>query len=361
MYSKYTNTYKWFYFRRAATTKYTRNWQDTKAYNGAASGQQSMKVKRGSMARRSIGGQNKNKSKTDEYSSEFPALDDSKKDDTESPTVVEVSDQNHDKKAVAVAETRQSRQHTTSSRETTKYKTNSPTNRNNRQDQQNGGSSSSTTNDKNYYNRPSTESPISKEKVELNRDSPSSSTNSNYFNRRPQQNSGGHNQYHNYKQQHNSGQGNQGHNQHHQHSLSSAPRGRNFHQHHTSQQYNRDRYFSKGSTSPSSSNSNQHNYDQHRHSVAPTSAGTGRTQHGGGHYQHYNNRQCKYSNIQHVIIMFSESKYSSIIIFNSHLIITIIIMYVKYTHAGIHQSQLPIIICVNLTSSIQISSKLICV
>ncbi|XP_001952339.1 transcriptional regulator DEF1 [Acyrthosiphon pisum] len=303
-------------YGRAATTKYTRSWQDTKAYIGAAGGQQSMKVKRGGMARRNVGGLNKNinKSTTDEYTSEFPALDDTKKSvpntstlpSTESSAVVEVSDQNHeqqlkslsvqneDKKSVAaVVETSQARHHTSSSRATPKYNTTSPTNRNNRQDQ-NGGPSSSSTNNKNYYNRSSTESPISKEKgAQVNRDSPSSAANSNFFNRRPQQNSSGHTQHHNYKQQHyNSSQ----HNQQHQNSSPSGPRSRNFHQHQTSQQYNRDRYFSKGATPSSSSSSNQHNYDQQHHSGVPTTAGTGRTQHGGGHYQHYNNRQYENEN-----------------------------------------------------------------
>jgi len=283
-----------------------------------------MKVKRGGMARRNVGGLNKNinKSTTDEYTSEFPALDDTKKSEPNTSTlpstessVAEVSDQNYeqqlkslsvqneDKKSMAaVAETSQARHHTSSSRATPKYNTTSPTNRNNRQDQQNGGPSPllSSTNNKNYYNRPSTESPISKEKgAQVNRDSPSSAANSNFFNRRPQPNSGGHTQHHNYKQQHyNSSQ----HNQQHQNSSPSGLRGRNFHQHHTSQQYNRDRYFSKGSIPSSSSSSNQHNYDQQHHSGAPTTAGTGRTQHGGGHYQHYNNRQCKYSIIKSVII-----------------------------------------------------------
>lgn len=295
-----------------------------------------MKVKRGGMARRNVGGPNKNKSTTDEYTSEFPALDDTKKSEpntstlpsSESPGVVEVSDQNHeqqpktpsiqneDKKSVTNVETSQARHHTPTSRVTPKYNTTSPTNRNNRQDQQNGGPSPSSTNNKNYFNRSSTESPISKEKgAQLNRDSPSVTANSNFFNRRPQQNSGGHNQ-HNYKQQHyNSSQGGPGHNQQHQNSSPSAPRGRNFHQHHTSQQFNRDRYYSKGST-PSSS-SNQHNYDQQHHSGAPTAAGTGRTQHGGGHYQHYNNRQCKYSIIKYVII-FNSSRYSLITIYITH-------------------------------------------
>jgi len=311
-YSKYTNIYDGFHFRRAATTKYTRSWQDTKAYTGAGS-QQSMKVKRGGMARRNVGGPNKNinKSTSDEYTSEFPALDDTKKSkhnaSTGSSAVVEASDQNHeqlktlsiqneDKKSVApVIETSQTRHHIPSSRATSKHNTTSPTNRNSRPEQQNGGSSTSSpsTNNKNYFNRSSIESPNSKEKVaQGNRDSPATA-NSNFFNRRSQQNSGGHNQHHNYKQQHfNSGQGGQGHNQQHQNTSPSVPRSRNFHQHHTSQQYNRDRYFSKGSAPLSSTNSNQHNYDQQHHSATPTTAGTGRTQHGGGHYQNYTNRQC---------------------------------------------------------------------
>jgi len=273
-----------------------------------------MRVKRGGIARRNVGGPNKNinKSTTDDYTSEFPALDDTKKSkpnaSTGSSAVVEVTGQNHeqpktlstqneDKKSFApIVETSQARHHTPSSQATSKYNTTSPTNRNSRQEQKNGGSSSllPSTNNKNYFKRPSIESPVSKEKVALvNRDSPSATTNSNFFNRRPQQNSGGHNQQHNYKQQHlNSGQGGQGHNQQHQNSSPSVPRSRNFHQHHTSQQYNRDRYFSKGSAPLSSSSSNQHNYDQQHHSATPTTAGTGRTQHGGGHYQNYSNRQC---------------------------------------------------------------------
>lgn len=306
-----------------------------------------MKVKRGGMARRNVGGPNKNikKSTTDEYTSEFPALEDTKKSEpnasilpsTESATVVKVSDQNYeqqpktlsvqneDKKSVAaVVETSQARHHTPSSRATPKFNTTSLTNRNNRQDQQNEGQSPSSTN-KNYFKRSSTESPISKEKgAQVNRDSPSSAANSNFFNRRPQQNSGGHNQHHNYKQQHyNSGQ----HSQQHQNSVN---RGRNFHQHHTSHQYNRDRYFSKGSIPSSSSSSNQHNYDQQHQSGAPTTAGTGRTQHGGGHYQQYNNRQCKYSIIKYIII-FNSSRYFSITIYNIHSIIFMLIQYDNMT------------------------------
>ncbi|XP_026819656.1 probable serine/threonine-protein kinase DDB_G0282963 [Rhopalosiphum maidis] len=299
-------------YGRAATTKYTRNWQDTKAYIGTAGGQQSMKVKRGGMARRSVGGPNKNikKSTADDYTSEFPALDNSKKSEPNSSTVsstdVEVSVQNHEqqpktpvqneekKTNVGAVETGQARHHT-SSRAISKSNTTSPANRNNRQDQLNGGpSSSSSTNNKNYFNRSSTESPISKEKgAQVNRDSPTA-PNSNFFNRRPQQSSSSHNQHQNFKQQHFNNS--QGHNQQHQHS--SSPRGRNFHQHHTSHQYNRDRYFSKGSIPSSSSSTNQHNYDQQHNSVAPTTAGTGRTQHSGGHYQHYNNRQYENENQQ---------------------------------------------------------------
>lgn len=302
-------------YGRAATSKYTRNWQDTKAYTATGSGQQSMKVKRGGMARRSIGGPNKNtkKSTNNDYTSEFPALDDSKKSEPNSSTmssaVVEVSDQNHEqqpktlsvqneekKTTVAAVETGQAQHHTPSPR-TSKYNTTSPANRSNRQDQQNGGpSSSSSTNSKNYFNRSSTESPINREKsAQVNRDSPSMAPN-NYFSRKSQQNSNSHNQHQHFKQQHfNNGQGSQG---QHQHSSPSAFRGRNFHQHNTSHQYNRDRYFSKGSVPPSSSSPNQHNYDQQHQSIAPTIAGTGRTQHGGGHYQHYNNRQYENENQQ---------------------------------------------------------------
>jgi len=302
-----------------------------------------MKVKRGGMARRSIGGSNKNtkKSTNNDYTSEFPALDDSKKSEpnssTMSPAVVEVSDQNHEqqpktlsvqneekKTTVAAVETGQAQHHTPSPR-TSKHNTTSPANRSNRQDQQNGGpSSSSSTNSRNHFNRSSTESPINREKsAQVNRDSPSMAPN-NYFSRKSHQNSNSHNQHQNFKQQHfNNGQGSQG---QHQHSSPSAFRGRNFHQHNTSHQYNRDRYFSKGSVPPSSSSPNQHNYDQQHQSIAPTIAGTGRTQHGGGHYQHYNNRQCKYSNIKHVII-FDSCSYSFIIIYDNHSIIIMLSYY----------------------------------
>lgn len=170
-------------------------------------------------------------------------------------------------------------------------------NRNHHQDSQNGGQTSfSSSHNKNFFNRSSTDSPIGKEKVtQVNRENTSGTA--NMYNRKPHQHNSGHNPHQNFKQQSfNNTQSGQAHNQHHPHSSSASHRGRNFHQHHNSpQQYNRDRYFAKGSLPPSS-NSNQHHYDQpHHNNVTHTTAGTGRTQHSGGNYHHFSNRQCKFS------------------------------------------------------------------
>lgn len=283
------------YFRRAATAKYTRSWQDTKAYSGP-SGQHLPKVKRGGMIRHSVGGPNKNKNKpgtTDEYTNEFPALNDSKPSEstavTDSKEISENSSQKsisahpqEKKTSVVVSTTVPPKHYSSSSRPTQLAKPSlnrSPIN-NHHQEQQNGGPSPSTHN-KNYFNRSSADSFGNKEKSS-NQDHSSPAPNSNFYNRKLQQHNSNHNQQHHHKQHYNSGHGNQ-----HQHSPSSGSGSRNFHQ------YNRDRYYAKGSAPPSS-NSNQ-SYDQpHHNSGAPTSVGTGRTQHSGGHYHNYNNRQCKY-------------------------------------------------------------------
>jgi len=296
-----------------------------------------MEVKRGRMARRNVGGPDKNinKSTTDEYTVEFPALDGRKKSEynasNESPSVVEISGQNReqqpknlsvqneDKKSVdSVVDTRQARHHTPQSRATSKYNTTSPTNRINRQDYSGPSTPSSSTNTKNYFKRPSTASPISKDKgAQVN---PPATANSNFFKRRPQQNSGGHNQHHNIKRPHcSNGQCGQAHNQQHQSSSPSVSRGRNFLQHQASQQFNSDRYVPKESIPVSSSSSNQHNYYQRHHYAAPTTAGTRRTQHGGGRHQNYSDRQCKYFIIDHLFI-FNSFKYCSITIYNMHSI-----------------------------------------
>lgn len=158
------------------------------------------------------------------------------------------------------------------------------------------------TNTNNYFKRPSIKSPISKEKdAQVN---PPATAHSNFFIRRPQQNTGGHNQHRNNKQQR-------------QYCSPSVSRGRKFHQHHNSQQYYSNRYLFKGSTLLPSSGSNEHSYDQHHRCAAPTTAGKSRTQRGGGHYQNYSNRQCKYSIIQHVII-FDSFKYFAIKIYYIH-------------------------------------------
>lgn len=293
-----------FYYRRAATAKYTRNWQDTKAYTGAGGAQQSSKVKRGGLGRRSVGGPNKNKNKSatsDEYTSEFPAIENSKPSESttsEAQVVAETSSQElnqpvkspvqHQEKKTVSASTAlgPSRHNTPPSRSFIKH------GNRNHQDFQNGGQSSfSSPQNKNFFNRPSTDSPINKEKVpQVNRENTSGAA--NFYNRKPQQHNSGHNPHHNFKQQNfNNSQGGQVHNQHHQHSSPAPHRGRNFHQHHNNQQqYNRDRYFAKGSLPPSSNH-----YDQpHHNNVSHTTAGTGRTQHSGGNYHHFNNRQCKF-------------------------------------------------------------------
>lgn len=267
----------------------------------------------------SAGGPNKSRNKSkisDEYTSEFPALDKGKPSDSkavstiESSTVNETSDSNcsqplkslsaeQEKKPVTTTTANTSRYRATSPR-ATKY-VNSSTNRNYHQEQLNGGSPSSSHN-KNFFNRPSTNSPIEKEyNTQVNQENSSTGMgqdrDSNYYNRRPQQHSGNHTHNHSFKQHYNS-PGAQGNKQHHQFSSSSSPRGRNFHQHYNNQQqYNRDRYFAKGSGPPSlSNNSNQQHYDQQHHNVTHTTAGTGRTQHSGGHFHHYNNQHCMYFN-----------------------------------------------------------------
>lgn len=255
------------------------------------------------MAQRNVG-PNKNRSKSDEYSAEFPALDGLKSVTVENPSAVDNLGQKQQQMSLPVHEqekntivststTVPSQRQESSSKTSIKY-ANSPTNRNHYQDQQNGGSSSSSSHNKNYFKRPSGDLSDGKEKNVPGKKDYSSPMN-NFFNQKPQsQHNNGYNQHQNYKQQHYNNQGAQGYNQHNQHTPS-APRGRNFHQHHNSpQQYNRDRYFAKGSAPPSSSNPNRPYDQQHHTTIAPTTAGTGRTQHSGGHYHQYNNRQCKY-------------------------------------------------------------------
>lgn len=277
----------------------------------------------------SAGGLNKNRNKSktsDEYSTEFPALDKANssypKDDStiESSTAIETSSPNRsqslkthaadqEKKTTVTTVTDPSRHQTTSPR-TTKYG-NSSTNRIYHQEQLNGNSPSPSTSshNKNFFNRPSADYPSEKEyNSHTNQDNPPMGNDSNYYNRRPQQqqHSGSHVQNHGFKQHYNS-PGGQGNKQHYQYSQSSAPRGRNFHQNHNNQQqFNRDRYFSKGS-GPTSlvNNSNQQHYDhQHHHNVTHTTAGTGRTQHSGGHFHHYNNQHCMYFNIIYFILSY---------------------------------------------------------
>lgn len=226
-------------------------------------------------------GLNKNKSKaptSDEYASEFPALDKSKPSE---PTVVpencelrqQIKSPVEQEKKIAVDNTGPPRSQEPSSRNSTKFKPPS-SNHNAHLDQQNGGSHLPTHN-KNYFNRPSSDYPTDVEKVNYNnRDTPSAP--SNFYHR---QQSNDHSPSNNFKPVHfNSSQGNP----RFQHS--SAPRNRHFPQNHNPQQYNRDRYFSKGS------GPNQQNFDQSRHNnLNSITAGTGRTQHG-----NYNSRLCKY-------------------------------------------------------------------
>lgn len=273
----------------------------------------------------STGGPNKNRNKSktsDEYTSEFPPLNKAKPSDSrdastiEYSTTIETSSSNspqplkslsadHEKKTGAIT-TGNSRYRSTSPR-ATKY-ANSSTNHNYHQEQLNGGSPSST-NNKNFFNRPSIDSPIEKENnTQANQEGPTGIGQDRYsnYNRRPQQqHSGSHIQNHGYRQQHYNSPGGQGNKQHHQYSQSSSPRGRNFQQHHNNQQqYNRDRYFAKGSGPPSlSNNSNQQHYDQH-HNATHTTAGTGRTQHSSGHFHHYNNQHCMYFNIIYFIYFY---------------------------------------------------------
>lgn len=263
------------------------------------------------MGRRSIDGPNKNKNKSgnsDEYASEFPALNDSKpvvvNTAAESSVVTTASDQPRpqqkkslpahlpEKKAAVSAINTGLSKHAPSSKAAQKSPVSSGSHNSmsHHQEQQNGGPPSSR--NKNFFSRPSADSFNSKEKSGPARDYPSPATNSNLFNRKSQHSSSN-NQQQNYKQQHfNNSQGGQNHN--HQNSMNSSG-SRNFHQHHNNpQQYNRDRYFSKGSAPSPSSNSNQRYDQQHHHNVPPTNVGTGRTQHSGGHYHHYNNRQCEF-------------------------------------------------------------------
>lgn len=261
------------------------------------------------MGWRSGSNKNKNNSVTsDEYTSEYPSLDGTKSSESpvvsaESPTVSspatgqnhqQPKSGNHQEKKTVTTGTGPSRHHGPQSRSSTKFAASSP-NHNLHQDQQNGGHPSSSHN-KNYFNRLSTDNPASKEKnAQDHRDSPVATTNPNLFNRRSQPQHSGHNQ-HNFKQHNNSG-----------HNQSSEPRGRSIHQHHNSQpQFNRDRYFSKGVVTPHSSSDHPvHHYDQIHN--APTTAGTGRTQHSGGHYHHYNNRHCKSLHIKLYIYNYSIS------------------------------------------------------
>lgn len=258
-----------FYVRRTSTSKYTRNWQDTKAYSSnSSSGQQLTKIKHGL---------NKNKSNPptcDEYKSEFPALDKTKPSER---TIVtencELSKQSkspviQEKKIVATEPPKLQEP-----KNSTKFKP-PVSNYNTHIDQQNGGAHFSSQN-KNNFNQTSDYSNDT-EKVNYNNRN-SSSTPSNFYHRQQNNNYGSSN---NFKPVHfNNAQGNL----RFQHS--SAPRNRHFQQNNTGpQQYNRDRYLSKGS-SP-----NQQNLDQSRHNnLNSVTAGTGRTQHG-----HYNNRMCKY-------------------------------------------------------------------
>lgn len=236
------------------------------------------------MGWRSGSGSNKNKNNSitsEEYTSEYPSLDGTKSSEStvasvESPIVSSaVGQQNHQQPKTrnhqekkTVTGTGPSRNHGPQSRFSTKFTASSP-NQNLHQDQQNGGHPSSSHN-KNYFNRLSTDNSAAKEKnAQDHRDSPlAATTNSNLFNRRSQPQHSGHNH-------------------------SSDPKGPSIHQHHSSQpQFNRDRNLSKGVVTPHPSNDHPvHHYDQIH--TAPTTAGTGRTQHSGGHYHHYNNRHCK--------------------------------------------------------------------
>lgn len=272
-----------FYFRRAATVKYTRSWQDTKAYTGAGN----EKVKRGSTGRQSGGNRiNKNNTKStpvEEYNSEFPTLDNIKPSTSLSQNIVDQQVKppaKHQEKnttfTASVAGPSQKPAHIT--RTSTKY-ANSPQNRNYQLELQNTGNLPLSPPNKNFFVRPSNNY-IGKEKdgTPVSRDSPSATDNSNMFNRKLPQYSGGNNQHHNFKQYHNNTHAGHGHN--HQ---QSSTRGRNFHQYNNnSPQFNRDRYFSKG-VNTQSHNSNHHN-----------TVGSGRIQHSGGgdNYQHYS-QQCK--------------------------------------------------------------------
>lgn len=261
-------------------------------------------MKRGSLAQRL----EKYKAKpltSDEYTSEYPSLDGKKTSESSSTTVVAAEtlavtvdlNQHHDqqlkksfpqekKTVMSASKASPTRNHFV--RTPIKKSSEIPSNH---QDQKNSVPQSSSHN-KNSYIRPSTDSPVGKEKnpSQINNDNPSVVVNPNFFKRKPQQ-SGGNNQQNNSKQQNLNGQG---HNQQHS---SNSIRGRNFHQqNNNSQQYNRDRYFAKGSGPPPSTNSN---YDQQNHisEGVPTSAGTGRTRHSGGNQNQFNNQKCKYFNI----------------------------------------------------------------
>lgn len=231
---------------------------------------------------------NKNKSTTsDKYTSEFPSLNGTKKlEDPVDAIIIESPSAEKDlgpskslstdlpiNNSVDKTPSIDSSPHTASSfRGSEKLKT-PPSNKNY---PQNGGSSTSY--NKNHFQRSSVDSSVNKEKnAQVNRVS-LSGTNSNFYKRSQYNDSN--NQNNNYKHQpfNNTYGTSRGHNHNHQNAVPS--RGRNF-QHNHNNQYNRDRYFSKGAT-PFSSNPNN-----------STTAGTGRTQHSGGHF----NRKCKLTNI----------------------------------------------------------------
>lgn len=262
-------------------------------------------MKRGGVAQRLGGHKNKKKvSASDEYTTKFPSLDGKKTTEssttvvtaTEKSSVTEDLSNHNDQRPKTIPQEKKTVTPASKTNPARNYFTRTPVknvtssgNHSHHQDQKNGVPQS-TFHNKNFFNRPTTDSPVAKEKIpaQVNRDNPPTVVNPNLFVRKPQQ-SGGNNSQNNLKQQQFNSQ------VHNQNNLSSAPRSRNFHQQNNNQQYNRDRYFAKGSGPPASSNLN---YDQQlKNSVGPTSAGTGRTLHSGGNYNQYNNHQCKYLNL----------------------------------------------------------------
>lgn len=238
---------------------------------------------------------NKNQIKsltTEEYTSEFPLLDNSKPS-----SVTENSEHqqqkspaaNQEKKPISSATT-PPRHQVPSTKLSTKVKTSPPINRKVDQENENSSPTSFPPNNKNYFNRPSIDKssyPIDTEKGNIQGNHRESSTSSNFYIRKPPQQNSVQNPSHNYKQTHyNYNNNNQGNQNQEQRQYPSPNRFRNFHQNNNSgqHQYNRDRYFTKGS------NLHQPHFDQpHHNNIASITAGTGRTQHS-GHY----NRQCKY-------------------------------------------------------------------